>query len=277
VFEAAGYDSFFADLLEHHANGGDVMEFISVKTRDWNKASDEEIMRDSLRKTYGDLSDEDFNALYDAEVVSKYALSEGDDFTDAEKRVGKIRLKAEADRLRKERIAEQGNFKLPDASKPVDRAQVIQELEQEQSTQYAEYANQVNGNEVTQRLRNDKRIVIGEGKEAYNYAVDSEKVIGSILDTNKLFEPCLIKDAEGKVAGYNFNKAYKLAAFANDMDAYDKALINHGKSLATNDQIEEAVNPARKDNVPGQPTTKSLAETFATEGRNTTVAAIMGR
>jgi hypothetical protein len=274
VLEAMGIDSVFIDMLDYHQSTGDLKGYLDIKTRDWDKVPADEIMRDNLKAEYGDLSEEDFQAIYDDEISRKYAI--GDEYTEDEKRLGKIRMERDAKKVREQKKTEQAGFKIPEP-KPTDEAQRQKELAESAKADYDAYVQTVTGNDNIKKLLAENKVVIGEGENAYNFEVKGQDLVDAILDTNKLFANCIVKDKEGKVTGYDFTEAAQLAAFALNRKDYLKAYYDFAQSKVNQELLDEHVNPDTKEQKASPNREESQAQAFVNRGVHTNLGAILGR
>jgi len=231
VLKNEGYDDFSLGALEYYRSTGDLAPYIEAKSIDYSKLSDEEILRRDLRRTYSDLSDEDFDLVYRTKVVDKYKLD--DVYSDEEQKVGRIELKYAVKDIRDKFIEEQKKFAPP----------VVEQVDQEQ--EMAKWFESVKSDPATQQLLSGKRISSSTGA---NFEVDPNVILDQTYDTNKFFQNFL--DQNGKT---DLNKWYKALAFINNMEAYEKTIWDAARSEGKKELFDEIKNPARPDvgQVPG--------------------------
>jgi hypothetical protein len=241
VLKVLGIPETFIGMLDHFDATGDYQGYIEKMTKDWTKVGDEELMRQTLRADYPELSEEDFQMLYDDEVTNRFKLNSENE---NEIKLGKIRLSKEAGKLRSQRIEEQKNYKSPEP-KADDTAQRQKAEAEKLQKEYDQFVLSVKNDEATKQLSTDKRLVLGSGTEAYKFGVEPETLEAAALDTNQLFKSCYKEDGSLNMAKY-----YKLANYAFNMDKVEKALIDHGKSLANKEIIETDTNLPKKGGNP---------------------------
>ena len=232
-----GFDDFEIGLLKYKAETGDLAPYLEVKTVDYSKMSDEQMMKYHLRKENPDLSDTAFDQLYKEEVTDKYLLdAEVHGVATAELR--KYQLKKAADALRKSSIEGQAKFKAPEKLID-DSAQKIQKANEDKIREYKEF---VDSNDNTKALLKDKKLVFGTGDASFNYTVDNPQAIVETLHQPQLLFKDLVDD-KGNVDVAKFNKA---KAYMANMDGIEKMLIDHGKTLGTKEYIDGLQNPSKK-------------------------------
>jgi hypothetical protein len=232
-----GFDDFEIGLLKYKAETGDLAPYLEVKTVDYSKMSDEQMMKYHLRKENPDLSDTAFDQLYKEEVTDKYLLdAEVHGVATAELR--KYQLKKAADALRKSSIEGQAKFKAPEKLID-DSAQKIQKANEDKIREYKEF---VDSNDNTKALLKDKKLVFGTGDASFNYTVDNPQAIVETLHQPQLLFKDLVDD-KGNVDVAKFNKA---KAYMANMEGIEKMLIDHGKTLGTKEYIDGLQNPSKK-------------------------------
>jgi hypothetical protein len=243
VLKQNGYDDFAIGVLEYYKSTGDLTPYVEAKTVDYSAVSDEEILRRDLRSKYADVSDEDFDLLFDRKVVQQYGLS--DAFTEDEQRLGKIELKLAAKEIRERLIEQQKQFKAPERQPEPDNSQAVAE-------QLNAWKSYVDTDQTTQSLLSGKRITIGEGEQTFNFEIDNaDSIMQSTYDTNKFLGMFVKQD--GSV---DLSRWYKVAAYAQNMAAFEKSVINYGKTLGRKEMFDELKNPPKPQTgvVPGSNT-----------------------
>jgi hypothetical protein len=217
--------------LEYYRSTGDLTPYIEAKSIDYSAMPDEEILRRDLRRTYSDLSDEDFDLVYRSKVVDKYKLD--DVYGDDEQRVGRIELKYAVKDIRDKLIEDQKKFAPP----------VVEKVDQEQ--EMAKWFDSVKSDPATQQLLSGKRISSSTGA---NFEVDPNTILDQTYDTNKFFQNFL--DQNGNT---DLNKWYKALAFVNNMEAYEKTIWDAARAEGKKEMFSEIKNPAKPDvgQVPG--------------------------
>lgn len=225
VLKNEGYDDFSLGALEYYRSTGDLAPYIEAKSIDYSAMPDEEILRRDLRRVYSDLSDEDFNLVYQSKVIDKYKLD--DVYGDDEQRVGRIELKYAVKDIRDKFIEEQKRFAAPK----------VEQVDQQQEMN--KWFETVKSDPATQDLLSGKRISSSTGA---NFEVDPSVILDQTYDTNKFFQNFV--DQNGKT---DLNKWYKALAFVNNMEAYEKTIWDAARSEGKKELFSEIKNPARPD------------------------------
>lgn len=267
VLKAAGVDQLFIDMIQYHQATGEINGFIDQRTKSWDKVSDLDIMRHELKKEYGDLPEDKFEKVFKAEVLDRFKV-EGD-FYDDEKELGQIRLAKEAKKIREQLKKEQGEWKVPEV-KPSAELQQYQADREKIKKDYEDYSRTINEDATTKKLITDKRLVLGEGKSAYNYEVEPQQLVDAILDTNKLFASCIKEDGS-----FDLTRAYKIANYAINLEAVEKSMISRGSDVNDEEFVEEFVNPSKKDSPASGKEEETLQKAFEARGVATTMGAIL--
>lgn len=206
--------------LEH----GNLEPFLKAGSVDYTKLSAEEVLRTSLKEQHKDLPDEMFERLYRKEVLEKFSQIEGV-FEDKDIELGKLLMQKEADRVRARLIDEQKSFLAPvfDA----------QPKDQEQQKIRADFEQYISNHDYMKSLSDSKRVAVQVGDQQVYMEVDPEVVKSQALDEEKFFS--LFSDGKG---GVDMHKWAKVVAYANNMEAFESALVNHGKANGTKSVLE---------------------------------------
>lgn len=249
-------DDFIKGVVEFYEKTGDLTPYLQAKTVDFNAMSDEEIVRRNLREQYSDLSEKAFDRLYKQQVTDKYKL-DVEEYGEDDSELGKELLKAEASRLRAQYTDWQKNFRAPE---PVNDDSASEELAQK-------FVKEVQENEFTKKILSDKRISVKVGDNEFNYEVpDAESLLNMTVDNDKFFEQFAL--GQGQL---DYAKWYKTAAYSQNPELFEKALINYGKALGREEVTKEIKNPSVNlgGDVPTESSgdfTTGLLQAFASRG-----------
>jgi hypothetical protein len=250
-------------------NDGNVTDYLRELTTDYSKMAAEEVMRHQLRQDYPNATERQLEILYKKEVIDAYGLDDSK-YTEEEIEEGKLLLEAKADKFRNELISKQEKFILP---KPIEKQVVVDDSKQKAEQQYQEYKTQVNESPITKSLLNSKALVVGEGEDKLNFAIENPNEILDILLDNDAYAKTLFtaKDKGNGEVVYepNIEKQLFIAAAAKDHKKLIQTLINHGKTIGQkqtvapidNIQPETAVQQSSSQSAP-----KSIAEAMARQG-----------
>lgn len=259
-------DEFVAKLLTYRRENGNLTPFIEAATKDWNNVSHLELLRDDLKRQYPNLSNDKFEKLAKAEIDKRFILEEGADEEEVE--LANIRLETEAEKVRQKRKEEQKLFL--DSVKPVDRTQAQQQAEQErilaEQKEFEKFKNLVDFNPSNIKLQSEKKIVLGEKENSFNYTVNPESIKEKTFDTNKFYN--LFWGNQNGTQTFDADRWNRVVAYAENPQTFESALINHGISLGQKEIVDkELVNVPPKHNQQQPVSAKTLAKAFAEEGQ----------
>lgn len=257
--EPKGYefkDDFIKGVVEFYEKTGDLAPYLQAKSVDFTKMSDEEIMRRNLREQYSELSDKAFEKLFKQEVQDKYKL-DAEEWGQDDSELGRELLKVEASKLRNKYLDWQKNFQAPE---PVNQEDTTQEL-------MREFEDNVRANELTKNILTDKKISINVGDESFHFEVpEAERLLEMTIDNDKFFS-----QFAGPNGQLDYSRWYKTAAYSQNPEMFEKALINFGKAQGRAEVTKELKNPSTPQ-VGDVPTESSgdfmsgLLQAFASRG-----------
>ena len=223
-------DDFIKEAVEYYNKTGDLTPYLEAKTVNYDEMSDEDIIKRDMRKEYPNLDDKTFDRLFNKQLQKKYSLNE-DEFDEEDVQLGKALLKNDAQKLREKYKEEQAKFAAPTN----DTTQQEQELAQQ-------WEKMVNENDYVKTLQKEGKFEIQYGDEKFTYELDNpQEIVGGMIDEQKIFQN-FIDQKDGK-ATPNFERYAKTLAFSKDPSAYEKRLIEYGKSLGKGDVLDELENP----------------------------------
>lgn len=257
--EDRGYqwkDDFIREAVEFYEKTGDLTPYLQAKTVDFNKMSDEEILRRNLREQYSDLTDKAFDRLYQKEVVDKYKL-DADEYGEDDSELGRELLKAEASKVRNQYIEWQNKFKAPDPE--VDNSQIEEALKK--------FEDDVRNNPMTQSILQNKKISLKIGDTEFNYEIpNADSLLNMTLDNDKFFS-----QFAGQEGNVDYARWYKTAAYSQNPELFEKALVNFGKTIGREEVTKELKNPSNNSigDVPTESSgdfTTGLLQAFASRG-----------
>lgn len=216
-------DDFIKGVVEFYEKTGDLTPYLQAKTVDFTQMSDEEIVRRNLREQYSDLSEKAFDRLYKQKVSDAFKL-DADEWGEEDSELGRELLKSEAAKLRSQYQQWQQSFVAPE---PEDNTQLLQQFEQE-----------VRSNALTQSLLSDRKISIKTADGEFNYEIpQAESLLDMTVDNDKFFSQFA---PNGQL---DYAKWYKTAAYSQNPELFERALINYGKTLGRSEVTKEIKNP----------------------------------
>jgi hypothetical protein len=265
-------DEFVKKLVTYRKENGNVTPFIEAATKDYDKFSHLELLRDDLKKQYPNLSPEKFAILAKNKIDKRFILGEEADPEEVE--LASIDLEVEGERVRQLRKTEQQQFL--DSVKPSERTdalpkEILEKMEADRKEQ-ADFQASVESSPITARLFAEKKVVFGEKENSFNYTVDPATIKEQTLNQNKFYAN--FWDGEN----FNQQKWNKVVAYANNMAAIEEAFVNHGRSLGTKQVVENELENVKEktDQSAKPPTKKSLAKTFSEEAQEMTLQQLYG-
>ncbi len=267
LLKKVGVSDFAIEMDEYLAKGGNATDYISKKGYDWNKISDEDLVKSDLRNLYPDAQQSQIDRLYN----KKY--NQRDEDLEDDKEDGTLLMRADARRLREAKITEQNSFKIPDAIIPQTKDEAYEQWKQMQDTQPA-LMRQLNefyqNHEATKSLNESKRVAInlGEGVPAFNFSINNPDAVTRMytdggetwqkLTSTQTGEPDVAKQQLIGLFSYNPQK------FAQD-------IFNYGVQMGKKKLVEEGMNAQRPQQ---KPLPQEFNQTsygvgkFADKGRN---------
>lgn len=261
VLKELGYDDFIQNLIKYREQNGNVQPYLEQAGRDWDKVPSIELLKSDLQKRYPGVTGEDFDLLVEEEITHRYKQDEV--YDERERRLGKIRMEQDAQRIREAEKQQQKQF--VDSFQNIDRQKVEEDQARQQTEQLAAqqkaFENYIKSLPETNRLLADKKLIFGKGSESFNYVFDPASAVDAAIDNSKLFQKVYDTDSQGNKT-LNMTKWAKLVAYADDMEGVEAKLINHGKNLGTKELTEKLENPTKKDTKPAQNVPESKTEAF---------------
>ena len=228
-------DEFLKGVIEYYQKTKDLTPYLQAKTIDFNQMSDEEVMRRNLREQYPDVSEKAFERLYKQQVVDKFKL-DADEFGEEDYELGRELLKTEASKVRQGYLEWQKNFTAPEPK--VDDAAKQEEVKLQEALK--QFEQSVKSHEATKSILEGKRITVKDGSGEFNFEIQQpETLVDMTLDNNKFFSQ--FTNAEGQL---DYGKWYRVAAYSQNPEVFEKSLINYGKTIGREEIAKEIKNPS---------------------------------
>lgn len=234
ILKELGITDFALEVSKHQLNGGDPADYFHAKAVDYNKMSDESLLKDKLTKENPFANPDQINLLY----KRKYGTTE--DMVDEDKEFMELQQKSDAYKERQQRIAEQAKFKIA-APIQFDNKEQEQKEAAEQQRQIEAVRKWYAENEATKSLMTSKRVALNLGDNGtFNFNVERpELLMKAITDTETWQKLTSNKQGEPDVA-----KMQKIALYAFNPEQFENDLVSYGKSLALPGLIREGQNIA---------------------------------
>jgi len=221
-------DPFFKKTMEQYRSGKSLNDIANVLGRNWNDASNEEVLREQLvRDGYVEKELQDYK-------IQEMLKGFSDDDDSVEAKLARKDFAKKADEYRKQLIQEQQDF-----GKPVDHnAKEVEQLKQ----QLEQWWNSIDSDPLTEQLEQTSRLELKYGDQTQNLEVDPETLKTFVKD------PVSMIDAIGKMELPNH---YEVAAFIANPEQFKKQLIEMGKLSVKQEILNEERNPEPKTPDPG--------------------------
>ena len=227
-------DDYIKNAVEYYNANGNLQPYLEVSSVKFDEMTDEQIMRHNLEKSHPTLSKRAIDKLYERDIVQKYNLDE-DKYDESDVELGKELLQADASKLKQKFIEDQAKFIQPQQVEEQGNTQ--QELEEQMN----KWIETVSSNDTTKDVVENKRILVEYGDDKFAYEIDNPSDLQEMtVDNNKFFK--LFRDEQGNI---DFEKWYKVLAFAVDPEVYDSSLISHGQELGQAKVVKDLKNPSK--------------------------------
>lgn len=286
IFKELGLDGKVVDLskklvgnpkmmafYEHwEKNNGDIKPYLSALSTDFSKMAPEEVMRHQLREEYPELDAKQLDTLYKIKVTNRYKLDEVN-YTEEEVAEGRIELMADVKPIRAALTAKQDQYLIPKPPELKPAEPDNQALQKQQ--EFEAFQTQLTNDPYIKELTSNKKITIGEGAEAFSFAVDPAKIMNIMLDADAWASKLLIQqdNADGSKTWIpNAKKQALIGAILEDEDGFLREMSKHYKSLggkAAIDPIENAKPPGAGAPAKAEAESTNPAAAAAKRGRLT--------
>ncbi len=241
VAKELGLNDFALEIDEYLSKGGSAKDYIEKRGYDWNKVSDEELVKGQLKNEYPDATSQQIDRLYN----KKYTQREEDIEEDRED--GVLLMKSDARRLRDAKISEQNSFKIPEAIIPQVKDEAYEQWKQMQETQpvMMEKLKQFyEANEATKNLYESKRVAIslGEGVAPFNFSLNNPEALTRMFtDGGETWS----KVTSTKTGEPDVAKQHLIGLFSFDPMKYSQDIFNYGVQMGKKKLVEEGQNAQR--------------------------------
>ncbi len=233
-----GYDDFILGLNDYYKQEGSFDKYLAAKAVDWTKVPQEDLLAMKLEEdyTHAGFPHDKIQRLIQHKLQTVYGI--GADPDDPESvEVMEMQLKAmqDADAFRTARLTEQQRFQVPQRPDDVPQASPAEIMQAD----YQRWA----ADEKVSRFLAAKTLAYGD----FNYEVSNpQETLATVVDDNRYKYHLAQRNEKGEVVikdgapVIDGNKLMKVAAYAQHMDAIEKALIEHGRTLGKKQTVDEA-------------------------------------
>lgn len=218
--DKASKNDFIKNAVDYYDKNGTLYPYLEAKAVDYDKMSDEDVLRKNFKKENPEYSEKVFEKLFRQEMA-KYELNEEDaDPEDIE--ILNEKKKVRAARLRSQYKEEQQKFFEPENNVDVE-------------AQKKAFVDQISAAQDVKNLFSSKKLNFDIGGKSQDIVVDNpEDIFHAMIDERKLFENFSNKDG-----GLDFQKIFRVYYHALKGDDYDKNLIEIGRK-SLEDELKNA-------------------------------------
>lgn len=241
ILKELGVNDFAIEIDKHILGGGQPIDYLQARAIDYNKFSDEALVKDSLRKEYPNLTPSQVDLMFNR----KYSIPE--DASDEDKEFLTAQLQADGYKIRQTKIAEQQRFKIADAPIPQkDEAYEQWKQNKDREAQEIETArNYFNSHPATKSLNESKRVTIslGEGVAPFNFVIDKPELINRVLTDDGTAWTKLTNTPQGEP---DVAKQQLLTLVAANPQKVFQDIFNYGMQMGERKRVTEGQNAQRQ-------------------------------
>jgi len=241
VLKKLGVTDFALEIDEYLAKGGNAIDYLNAKSVDFNKISDEDIVKADLQKQYPTFTPQQINLMFNR----KYAVAE--DAEPEDKEFTELQLKADAHNSRQTKIAEQQKFKIPET--PIlqkDEAYEQWKQSQESNSQLmGQYVAYHENHAATKALNESKRVTInlGEGVAPFHFNIDKPQMLTKALTDGGVILNKVTATATGEP---DVAKQHLITLFSFNPEKFIQDIFKYGQSMGVRKElIEDGQNAQR--------------------------------
>lgn len=241
VLKKLGVNEFALELDEYLGKGGNAADYLSAKAIDYNKVTDEELVKSDLKKQYPTFNAQQIDLMF----KRKYTVAE--DAEDEEKEFVSMQLQADGYNSRQQKIAEQQKFKIPDT--PILQKDEAYEQWKQQQTSNSQLMEQYRGfhesHPATKTLNESKRVTInlGEGVAPFHFNIDKPQMLVKALTDGGVILNKVTATATGEP---DVAKQHLITLFSFNPEKFIQDIFKYGQSMGVRKElVEEGQNAQR--------------------------------
>lgn len=241
ILKKLGVTDFATEIDEYISKGGNAIDYLNAKSIDYNKMSDESIVKEDLQKQYPTFTSQQIDLMF----KRKYGISEDAEPEDRE--FVELQLKADAHNSRQTKIEQQQKFKIPET--PIlqkDEAYEQWKQEQESQPQLMENFRKFYENHTaTKNLNESKRVTIslGEGVAPFNFNIDQPQMITKAMTDGGVTLNKLMTTQSGEP---DVAKQQLVTLFSYNPEKFIQDIFKYGQSMGVRKElVEEGQNAQR--------------------------------
>jgi hypothetical protein len=238
AIEAPEYDEFLQKVIEKYQTTGNLEDFFKAHSVDYDKLSDEELVKRDFFAKNSDLSEKAANKLWERELA-KYKL-DPEDHDEEDVEIASAILKREANKLRESGKESQKQYLQP--SIPAVNSPSVDDL-----------VKTVHSMPESQSMKSKKTISFTAGDSVINYGVDDVNGALDLMADEEKFGALFLENGRP-----NVEKWVKAIEFVRNEGKIVKTLIDQGIAMGQKMLEKEIRNPV----IPTQQPDKFNGSTF---------------
>ncbi len=233
LLKEAGVHEFAAELNDYLLKGGKAEDYLNARAIDYNKVTDEDLLKSDLKKQYPNFTAQQINLMYDRKYLPVSELDEDKEFADLQKQ-------ADAYNVRTKKIAEQQTFKIPDT--PIlQKDEAYEQWKQSQESQpqlMQQFRNFYDQHEATKNLYQSKRVAVslGDGVPPFNFNINQPEIITKAMTDGGAI---LNKATATQTGEPDVAKQQLITLFSLDPLKYSKDIFEYGKKMGVRKELVE--------------------------------------
>ena len=229
-------DEYIKGLVEYYEKTGDIKPYVDAMSKNYDEMSAEAIIRENMRSEYPNLSDAQFEKLFQKQLKSKYNL-DTDEYDEDEIELAKALLENDATKIRNEFKERQSKFAAPEAEPQPDL-----------SEQYEKWKEVVSQDSFVKQIQKEPKFKVKYGDNEFNIEVENSKdLVEAAYNDQKIFKNFVT--GTGENAKIDFEKFVKTYHYSQNPEDFEKKLIDFGRTLGQNKVLDDLQNPTKIDNV----------------------------
>jgi len=241
LLKKAGVNDFAIEIDEFLSKGGNAIDYLNAKAIDYNKVSDESLIKADLQKQYPTFTPQQIDLMFNR----KYAVSE--DASDEDREFVNLQMKADAHNSRTLKITEQQKFKIPET--PIlQKDEAYEQWKQQQESQpqmLEQFRNFYEQHEATKALNQSKRVAInlGDGIPPFNFEISQPEIITKAMTDGGVILNKLTTTQTGEP---DVAKQQMIALFSFNPQKFIQDIFNYGRGMGVRKElVEEGQNATR--------------------------------
>lgn len=239
ILKELGVDAFAIEIDTHIKGGGQPVDYLQARAIDYNKISDDALLKDNLRKQYPNLQPSQIDLMFERKYAPLSELPEDKDFA-------AIQLQADAYNIRQAKIAEQQRFKISETPIPqTDEAyEQWKQNTQTQSQRIEERNNYYLSHAATKSLNESKRVTLnlGDGVAPFNFQIDKPEMLTKIFTDDGSGWRKLTSTPQGEP---DVAKQQMIALFSYNPQKFIQDIFKYGQSHGLKEIVAEGQNAQR--------------------------------